>query len=220
MTPGQVRDLVARFGLRKDIVFQTVGSLSGGEKSKVALARLAALNANVLVLDEPTNHLDLWARSGLEQALMDYEGTLLFVSHDRYFLDRVATSIIALEPDRWRLYEGNYSAYVDSIRRAKQEADQQNAARTAKETPQKSGKQPDSPEAPRRKRKFPYRKLADLEAEIAQTEERLGKLHEDLANPDIYRDGQRARETTLSYEATEQRLAELYEHWEESSELN
>ncbi len=122
MLPAAVRELVARFGLRGEIVFQKVGSLSGGEKSKVALAKVAALNANVLILDEPTNHLDLWSRAALETALREFDGTLLFVSHDRYFMDRVATHIFAFEATRWRLYGGNYSNYIDSLRRAREEA--------------------------------------------------------------------------------------------------
>lgn len=220
MTPGQIRDLVARFGLRRDIVFQTVGSLSGGEKSKVALARLAALNANVLVLDEPTNHLDLWACGALEQALLKFEGTVLFVSHDRYFLDRVATSIIALEPDRWRLYEGNYSAYVDSLHRAQAEADQRSGERRVAEAAAKCVKAAETRETSRRKRRFPYRKVEDLEAEIAETEEQVQKLRDELANPDVFRDGQRAKATTQLYEQAESQLARLYEHWEEAVELN
>ncbi|MGH7201420.1 MAG: ABC-F family ATP-binding cassette domain-containing protein, partial [Planctomycetaceae bacterium] len=117
LTPGQLRRLLARFGVRGDLALQRVGSMSGGEKSKVALTRLAALNVNVLVLDEPTNHLDLWARDSLEEALKAFDGTLLFVSHDRYFLDRIATNVVVLDPaDQehgcWRFYEGNYSQYV------------------------------------------------------------------------------------------------------------
>lgn len=134
MLPAQMRDLLAKFGMRGEIVMQTVSNLSGGEKSKVALARVAALNANVLVLDEPTNHLDIWARDALESALLQFPGTLIFVSHDRYFLDKVATSLLAFEPGRWRLYDGNYSAYVDSRRRAAEEA----AAETARQAAAKA----------------------------------------------------------------------------------
>src|SRR5262249_5173159 len=84
-----MRDLLARFGLVGEQVYQTVNDLSGGERSRAALARLAALGANVLVLDEPTNHLDVWACDALEQALVDFEGSIIVVSHDRYFLNRV-----------------------------------------------------------------------------------------------------------------------------------
>jgi len=222
MIPAQVRDLVARFGLRGDIVFQKVESLSGGEKSKVALARVAALNANVLILDEPTNHLDLWSRAALETALREFDGTVLFVSHDRYFMDRVATHIFAFERDRWRLYAGNYSNYLDSLRRAREEAGSAEPTGRAIASKPAAGASGDgtASQPARRKRKFPYRKVADLEGEIAAAEARMAQLHDDLANPDLYRDGQRVKETRAAYEEVERDLARLYEHWEEAAELN
>ena len=96
---GDVRDLLARFGLTGEIVFQTVGQLSGGEKAKAALARLCATAANLLVMDEPTNHLDIWSREALERSINEFEGTVLVVSHDRYFLNQVADR---LDRDRRR----------------------------------------------------------------------------------------------------------------------
>src|SRR6516165_5827187 len=93
---GDVRNLLARFGLSGDIVFQTVGKLSGGEKGKAALARLAATNANLLVMDEPTNHLDIWSREALERSIREFEGTVLVVSHDRYFLNQVADRLVVV----------------------------------------------------------------------------------------------------------------------------
>jgi ATP-binding cassette subfamily F protein 3 len=94
----QRRDLLARFGITGDMALQKVGSLSGGERNRVALARLAALDANALILDEPTNHLDLWARDSLEQAIRSFDGSVIFVSHDRYFLNQVATKLLIFEP--------------------------------------------------------------------------------------------------------------------------
>jgi ATP-binding cassette subfamily F protein 3 len=222
MLPARVRDFVARFGLRGDIVFQKVGSLSGGEKSKVALARVAALNANVLILDEPTNHLDLWSRAALEKVLREFEGTVLFVSHDRYFLDRAATHIFAFEADRWRLFDGNYSNYIDSLRRAREESGDSAGSERIEE---KSGMatipgDAHRAETVRRRRKFPYRKVEDLEGEIAATEARRAELQEELASPEIYRDGQRVRDAREAYDAVETELARLYEHWEEAVELN
>jgi ATP-binding cassette, subfamily F, member 3 len=224
MLPARVRDLVARFGLRGDIVFQKVGSLSGGEKSKAALARVAALNANVLILDEPTNHLDLWARAALEESLRQYEGTVLFVSHDRYFMDRVATHIFAFEATRWRLFEGNYSTYLDSMRRAAEEAaaDRPRSPRVETQEASKSAREDASRNAdkPRRRRKFPYRKVEDLEHDIAASESSLAAVEAELGNPDIYRDGQRVKEIRQSYDDLKQKLSQLYEHWEEALELN
>ncbi|HEY3964231.1 MAG TPA: ABC-F family ATP-binding cassette domain-containing protein [Planctomycetaceae bacterium] len=220
MLPAAVRDLVAKFGLRGEIVFQTVGSLSGGERSKVALAKVAAQNANVLILDEPTNHLDLWSRAALEEALREFDGTLLFVSHDRYFMDRVATHILAFEPGRWRLYAGNYTNYLDSLRRAREEVSTTAAPAAAGKSRNATDRDVTSAAPARRKRKFPYRKVDDLEAEIAASETRLAEFQEQLGNPDLYRDGQRVKEIREAFDAAQSDLARLYEHWEEASELN
>ena len=222
MLPAAVRELVARFGLKGDIVYQKVGSLSGGEKSKVALAKVAALNANVLILDEPTNHLDLWSRAALETALREFDGTLLFVSHDRYFMDRVATQIFAFEPTRWRLYAGNYSNYIDSLRRAREETSAAvvAASAAADKINGATAVAPQQDQAVRRKRRFPYRKVDDLEAEIARVEMQLAQLQEELGNPELYREGQRVKEVRETFDGLQADLARLYEHWEEASELN
>ena len=110
------RSLLARFGLTGDAVFQRVDSLSGGERGRAALAQLAARDANFLVLDEPTNHLDLWACDSLERSLSEFEGTVLFVSHDRYFLNRVADHVLVVEPGRFRVIDGNYDTYLHLAR--------------------------------------------------------------------------------------------------------
>src|SRR5262249_6562046 len=108
----RIRNLLARFGLTGEQVYQKVGELSGGEKSRAALARLVALGVNVLILDEPTNHLDLWACDALEQALLAFEGTVLVVSPARYFLTRVAELLLVLEGDgRVQVIHGNYDTY-------------------------------------------------------------------------------------------------------------
>jgi len=226
MLPAAVRELVARFGLKGDIVHQKAGSLSGGEKSKVALAKVAALNANVLILDEPTNHLDLWSRAALETALREFDGTLLFVSHDRYFMDRVATQIFAFETARWRLYAGNYSNYIDSLRRAREEyaedvGESMGPGSEAESKPTRvSAGDPQPNQAARRKRKFPYRKVEVLETEIAKVETHLAQLQEELGSPDLYRAGPRVKEVRETFERLQAELARLYEHWEEAVELN
>jgi ATP-binding cassette subfamily F protein 3 len=219
-TPGELRDLLARFGIRGDLGLQRVGSMSGGEKSKVALAKVAAQNVNLLVLDEPTNHLDLWARDSLEEALKAFDGTLLFVSHDRYFLDRIASSVIVLGVNEWRFYEGNYSDFVQFVRNQKLES----ASVPPKPGTSKRQSEPNSKrtgeKSPKRQRKYPYCKVEVLEEDIARQEERLQSLQGDLANPAVHRDGARIKQTKQSFEETKQRLAQLYEHWEEAVELN
>jgi ATP-binding cassette, subfamily F, member 3 len=112
---GQRRDLLARFGITGDMAFQRVDSLSGGERNRAALAYLAALDANLLVLDEPTNHLDLWARQALETALKEFDGTVLLVSHDRYFLNQVADHLIVMGDGHAAVIEGNYNTYLHLV---------------------------------------------------------------------------------------------------------
>ncbi len=110
-TEQKMRNLLGRFGLTGDLVYQQTGALSGGERSRAALARLAARGVNVLILDEPTNHLDLWACEALEEALLQFEGTTIVVSHDRYFLNRVVDLLVVFEGDRVQVVHGNYDTY-------------------------------------------------------------------------------------------------------------
>src|SRR5438034_3559502 len=116
-----MRNLLGRFGLAGDVVFQQVDKLSGGERSRAALARIVAQGVNVLILDEPTNHLDLWACDALEQALKEYDGTVIVVSHDRYFLNQVCDMLLALDGrGNVSVIHGNYDTY--ELMRAQQEA--------------------------------------------------------------------------------------------------
>jgi ATP-binding cassette, subfamily F, member 3 len=222
LTPGTLRNLLARFGIRGELALQKVGQMSGGEKSKVALARLHALNVNVLVLDEPTNHLDLWARDSLEEALKAYEGTLVFVSHDRYFLDRLARRVVVCGQDGWKCYQGNYSDYVHFAQQRALEMAQTDASRSARigGAPSKTPATDDDAKPARRKRRFPYRKTEDIEREIAEKETALQQLETEMADPQIHRTPDRIREVTRQHQSLKDELAFLYEHWEEAAELN
>jgi ATP-binding cassette, subfamily F, member 3 len=216
-TEQQMRNLLGRFGLVGDQVNQRVGDLSGGERSRAALARLVALGVNVLVLDEPTNHLDLWACDSLELALREFDGTAIVVSHDRYFLNRVVDQLLVLEDDgRVRVIHGNYDTY--EMMRAQQDTAPVKAAGPKSAAKESAAAAPAKPA--KRKRRFPYRKVEDLEAEIARGEMQVRELEELLASPDLYRDGERVKETMKSFEETKARLQQLYEHWEEAVELN
>lgn len=217
-TEPQRRDLLAKFGLTGEIVFQTVDSLSGGERSRAALARLCAQDPNFLILDEPTNHLDLWACDSLERALTDFDGTLLFVSHDRYFLNRVADHILVVEPGRFRVMEGNYETYADTIRRRRAEAAAEGTSAAAKPAP--TAKPNDAGKKDRRKRKFPYRKTADIESEILAHETQIEELQARMILPETLRDGRLVRQLQDDVGRLQGLLATLYEHWEEAAELN
>ena len=175
------------------------------------------MGVNFLILDEPTNHLDLWARDALEQALLQFEGTVIVVSHDRYLLNHVVDQLIVLEGDgRCQLIHGNYDTY--EMMRAQQEA----ARGQQKTKPQEaydSARQL-TPVKQKRRRRFPYRKVAELEVEIAAEEAKIRDLESLMASPDLYRDGERVQATTHSFEEAKIRLAQLYERWEEAVELN
>ena len=236
--------MLARFGITGDTALQKVGKLSGGERNRAALARLAAADANFLVLDEPTNHLDLWARDALEQALLAFDGTVLFVSHDRYFVNRVADHLIVFEPGLVRVIEGNYEAYQLFLqsKAAAAPAPQQPAARGKSHPPEKkkhaqkhaksaaghasqheSGKAAAAPArkeerganrgggtgtAPKKKnRRFPFRKLSDIEAEIFQRESRIEQINEELADQATFRDGGRVRASSRSWPNSSRRLS-------------
>jgi len=217
----QRRDLLARFGLTGDTALQTVANLSGGERCRAALARLAATDANFLVLDEPTNHLDLWARDALEEALTSFDGTALFVSHDRFFVNRVADHLLVVEKDRIRVVEGNYDTYQHMIGRKSGGNSDREPTKTGPSAPGKrSAKTGEPRKPPQTKRRFPYRKVADLEEEIFERETCLEELHQQLARGDTHRDGERVRRIKAEIVRQKEAIENLYEHWEEATELN
>jgi ATP-binding cassette subfamily F protein 3 len=203
-----------------DQVNQLVGELSGGEKSRAALAKLVAQGVNVLVLDEPTNHLDLWACDALEQALLEFEGTCIVVSHDRYFLNRVVDLLLVLDgAGNVKVIHGNYDTY--EMMKAQQEAAFAEAGKKKDTTEKPTGRAAAAAAKPaKRKRKFPFRKIEDLETDIAAAEEELQQLEEAMASPDLYRDGDKVKQTTKAFEEAKLHIAQLYEHWEEAVELN
>jgi ATP-binding cassette subfamily F protein 3 len=217
----KMRDLLGSFGLHGKIVEQPLGSLSGGERSRAALARLTVEGANVLVLDEPTNHLDLWACDSLEEALKGFGGTVLCVSHDRYFLNRVAEMLIVFEGPRPEVVFGNFDTY--ELLRTNREAS--GGRKPPIESAAASGSNrgltpPARPEKTKRKRKYPYRKVADLESDIQTAEAKIAFLENALQDVELYKDQDRFRQTLADLEGLKAKLPELYEHWEEAVELN
>lgn len=208
------RSLLARFGLVGESALAPLRCLSGGERCRVALARLAALKANFLVFDEPTNHLDIWAREGLEQALRRFEGTVLFVSHDRRLINQVADHVIAFEPQRLRVVPGNYATYRHIAQQSRQEEASAAALGRLDSSPRKASRELSCPTAGRPKRRFAYRKLADLEAEIFAREARIEQIHHELATPQVYRSGELVRQLKAELAEHRQSLEQLYEHWE------
>jgi ATP-binding cassette, subfamily F, member 3 len=220
LTEQRMRDLLGRFGLAGKIIDQPVRECSGGERSRAALARLVVEGANVLILDEPTNHLDIWACDALEEAIKEFDGTVIVVSHDRYFLNAVSDLLIVMEPEKVEVVYGNYDLY-ESLRATREAEDA--AERKRKAAPAAESK----PTAAvggttkvKRKRKFPYRKVDELEKEVMEQEELVAELEARLATPEVYRDANLVKETMSDFEDAKERLKTLYEHWEEAVELN
>jgi ATP-binding cassette, subfamily F, member 3 len=219
-----VRALLARFGLTGNQAFQTVGQLSGGEKAKAALARLCATGANLMVMDEPTNHLDIWSREALERSIDEFEGTVLVVSHDRYFLNRVADRMVVLGGGHAQVIEGDYETYQYIVQqereRAAKPAPQPESARrpSVSLAPSKGDGKSSAPE--KKKRKFPYRKAGDIEREIGELESTVTELEDQLGQPATWRDPVKAVSTQERHIELKQRLEKLYEHWEVALEAN
>jgi ATP-binding cassette subfamily F protein 3 len=181
MPLSKARGLLGSYLFSGDTIDKPIGTLSGGERGRVALAVLSLEGANVLLLDEPTNHLDLDSQEALQDALADFEGTLLLVTHDRYLVDALATHVWAIEDNRLVAYEGNYSEFIAQRDEAKLRADAEarNAVQAVKDK-SKAKAAPDKHEKQRQKR------IAELEAAIAEHETRLSELTRqiEIAKPD------------------------------------
>jgi ATP-binding cassette subfamily F protein 3 len=218
-TEQKMRDLLGSFGLQGELVEEPVKQLSGGERSRAALAKLTVNGANLLVLDEPTNHLDIWACDSLEEALKAYEGTVIVVSHDRYFLNRVADILIVFADGTTEVVYGNYDTY-ELLRQSRDQAQASGGRKPPEANSKASGGRKPSEQPQKRKRKFPYRKVHDLEADIAAAEKKVADLEAALQTPDVYKDATRVRDTMNELESAKNALALLYQHWEEAVELN
>ena len=232
-TAGELRSFLAKFLFTGDDVYKHVRDLSGGEKGRLALAKLIYSRVNVLVLDEPTNHLDIPSREALEEALSAYEGTIITISHDRYFLDRVATQIMALDGlGGAEHYDGDYTEYHDwklGIRdlSVAREVEQENlvsvvaAAPPAEEVQQVKTK-PAAPKKPGvkvvKKKKTETRTPELVESEIARAESRLNEISQQMGTPEVARDADRLIALNDEYQQTEASLKSLYEEWDRVSQ--
>ncbi|HNY68164.1 MAG TPA: ABC-F family ATP-binding cassette domain-containing protein [Bacillota bacterium] len=215
-TLGEARSCLARFLFRGDDVFKRVSVLSGGERNRLALAKLILSAPNVLLLDEPTNHLDIESRHALDQAVSEFDGTVICASHDRYFLDQVATAILEIAEGRWRLYDGNYSYYREKKAAEMAEDAASEAAPVAAAT-RATAPRGGASRARSRTRdasREAVRQAGLIEAEIEQAEARLAAVEELLASEGLYSDGERAREVVTRHRAIMEELEKLYDAWE------
>ena len=231
VTAGELRNFLAQFLFTGDDVYKHVADLSGGEKGRLALAKLIYSRVNVLVLDEPTNHLDIPSREALEEALGAYDGTIITISHDRYFLDRIATQILALGGEgAAEHYDGDYTEYHDwkALERTKREAaaraEQERRAAAEAKTAQgvragvDDGGRKGKPAGGKGGKKKPERTPQMIEDEIAEAEKQLAALSEELARPETARDPRRAAALDADYRHADERLRALYTEWESLTE--
>jgi ATP-binding cassette subfamily F protein 3 len=207
---GEMRSYLSRFLFRGEEVYQAISSLSGGEKSRVALAKLMLAQANLLILDEPTNHLDIPAREALETALNAYPGSVLLVSHDRYFLDRIINRLLYLRDGTCEAYPGNYSEYQAHL--AAQQAAAASQTPSASKTPEKKAraKSPRSRLSRRRKPEVIEREIGALEVELATLQDTIAAEQSQDAG------WQRLAELTSEQGTIAARLDDLMHEWEES----
>jgi ATP-binding cassette subfamily F protein 3 len=216
----EIRTVLGNFLFSGDDVLKIVSSLSGGEKARLALAKLMLKKANVLILDEPTNHLDLDSKEVLENALIDYPGTLLFVSHDRYFINRIATKVLELSRDGSTEYLGDYDYYVEKKLEQEELAQLALAAAEKKadktETADKNSYQQDKESKKlERQRK---RKLEEIELRIEELEEQIQEFEQQLCEPDIFQNHEKVMEINIQSEKAKAELEQLMEEWAELAE--
>ena len=211
----RVRSVLALFLFTGDDVYKKISMLSGGEKGRVSLCKLMLKRDNLLLLDEPSNHLDMDSREVLEGALEDFDGTILTVSHDRYFINRVADRIIEMRPDGVKEYLGNYDDYLEKKRR--EEAGLEDAAASGM-TKTQLDKQRRKERLLREGKKALEKQLEAAEARIAAAEKEIQDLETRMADPELYQRPDEARETARRHAELQAGMDALYEEWEALSE--
>ena len=211
----RVRSVLALFLFTGDDVYKKISMLSGGEKGRVSLCKLMLKRDNLLLLDEPTNHLDMDSREVLEGALEDFDGTILTVSHDRYFINRVADRVIEMRPDGVKEYLGNYDDYLEKKRR--EEAGLEDAAASGM-TKTQLDKQRRKERLLREGKKALEKQLEAAEARIAAAEKEIQDLETRMADPELYQRPDEAREVARRHAELQAGMDALYEEWEALSE--
>jgi ATP-binding cassette subfamily F protein 3 len=208
MLVAQAREVLARFLFRGDDVLKPVRALSGGERSRLALALLSQVKANLLLLDEPTNHLDLPSQEAMQEALQAFEGTILMVTHDRYLVDKLATQIWELRAGRLEVHKGGYQSYLAAREAALERARQANSWSTVNAATRRHSPV-DKPTA-----NAPLKATAQTETAIEETEKALQRLGEELASATVAQQWDRVRSLKRQYEHTQTALDALLVQWE------
>ncbi|AAU22205.2 ABC-F family ATP-binding cassette domain-containing protein [Bacillus licheniformis] len=217
MNEKDIRTCLGNFLFSGEDVLKPVHALSGGEKARLALAKLMLQKANFLILDEPTNHLDLDSKEVLENALIDYPGTILFVSHDRYFINRIATKVLELSRDKAEEYLGDYDYYTEKkaqqleLKELEKQTEERQKAASEKPGAKKSYEEE---KELKRKERQRQRRIEDIETRITAIEEQIEKNEELLCNPDVFQDHEKVQEIHSENEQLNEELEQLLSEWE------
>jgi ATP-binding cassette subfamily F protein 3 len=210
----EIRTILGNFLFSGDDVLKTVSTLSGGEKARLALAKLMMQKANFLILDEPTNHLDLDSKEILENALIDYPGTILFVSHDRYFINRITTKVIELSSSGAAEYLGDYDYFVEKKQEQEelQAFDQNDNAHSAQPSKQEKNNYQLDKETKKLERQR-KRRMEEIEEQIEALEKRIEEYDQLLCDPEVYQDHEKVLEITNEKDDLKAKLEELMDEW-------
>lgn len=214
----EIRTILGNFLFSGDDVLKPVSTLSGGEKARLALAKMMMEKGNFLILDEPTNHLDLDSKLVLENALIDYPGTILFVSHDRYFINRIATKVVELSSNGNTEYLGDYDYYIEKKQEQEEilALEQLEATQTTAQATTKTDYAMDK-EAKKAERQR-VRRIAEIEANMEQLEAEITELNEFLCDPSIFQDHEKVLEIQNKLDQSQKALDQLLEEWTELEE--
>ena len=212
MEQTTIRNALAGFLFTGEDVFAPISTLSGGERGRVLLTKLMLRQDNFLILDEPTNHLDMDSREMLETALLGFEGTILTVSHDRYFINRIADRVIVMEPDGVTEYIGNYDDYLEKAAQKNLPEEELTQTKTKTALREEKKREKAAQEAARREKA----RIANLETRITELEEKMTQLEIEMSDPDTYADNARAQALSKKYSELQKTIAELYEEWEQA----
>lgn len=224
LSDTEVRTALARFGFRGDKVFDEVGILSGGERAKVAICKLMLKRCNFLILDEPTNHLDIYSMAALEEALQSYTGTLLIISHDRYFINKLATKIVELRQAGTRVFDGNYDVYLDIVtaeRAALESGDMGDAGSAPKKLQKEMGSGGKNYHLQKQRRSEMTKlktALKNKEQEIANLEEEIESLKAELLKDEYATDYEKINELTTTLAQADEALEVAMLAWEDFAE--
>jgi ATP-binding cassette subfamily F protein 3 len=232
----RLRDILGAFLFSGDDIHKRVGVLSGGERNRLALAKMLLRPSNLLLMDEPTNHLDLFSKEVLLDALRSFDGTVVFVSHDRYFVNGLATRIVEVENGRLESYYGDYEYYLE--KKEGQQISPPVRLQTLKPEPRTLNLEPSTSSAPaplppqnkeerlrdreeqkrqKRDEQSRQKRLGEIEAEIGRTEKEIARLEEEMNGPGFYDDPQRGAEAGERHAELNVRLEGLYAEWENLS---